>query len=149
MVLGLAGSFNFLDLLSFESPQSQLLSRGAHSSLSHFPHDTQLCILDVLYRLKCLEKLLLRTDQLRAVEINHMVTLVDGDPRVIHIKSIQPAGKPRRNIGEPGFVIIHLAYHAHDGGYEFTLNRSHYDIHQFFGIFADGQLTHPAAHFTG
>ena len=142
MVRHFAGSFDVLDLLGRQSPQSQFLTYGGHSSTGHLQHNTQTGILNIFHSLQGLEQLLLSTEQLGAVKINHMVAFIDRNPCIVYIKSVQPARDPCSNVFHRGFIVIYLAHHKDSSCNEFTLYRGCYDVHQFPGIFADHQLTY-------
>ena len=147
-VVGCRASFlDLRNLLGFEPPQSKLLSDSYNGSLRRLANDADIALLKVLDGLKGLKEFLLGTEQFRAVQGDHVISLLDRNPRIIYEESVQPPGDPGGDVLQAGLVIVDLAHHPHLRLDELPLDRGGLDLHQFPGILADRQFAEAACIF--
>ena len=72
-----------------------------------------------------------------AVDLHHVVALVDFDARIVNEHAFEPAGNPSRDVGKSCFVVLDLAHHPNIGRHVLPTHGADLNVHEALDLRAD------------
>ena len=126
-----ADLFDLRYLLFRQAPEPQSLSRCFNRRSRRLLHDADVAVRQFSNRFESLEEFRLSDQEIRTVDLHHVVALADRQTGVVHEEPVQPSGYPGGNVAELRLVVVHLADHPDLGGRVAPLHGAGPDLHQF------------------